>query len=254
MTITTELVTEALYRALDHSWPAAAVTEVSGWIVREGKGGGNRVSAASLADPGLPGGEVPDIALAEDRMSGLGQSPLFMIRTGEDPLDEALDRRGYRIVDPVVILTAPASRVAVGEPPGPDVSFCDAPMPIQARIWAEGGIGAARLAVMRRTTGPRVWILGRTAGRPAGAVFAAIHDGIVMAHALEVREGVRRRGLGASLMAAAAGWAVRNGARSLAVAVTRENTGARELYRTLGLVPGARYHYRRKAGERGERR
>ena len=36
-----------LFAAVDATWPAAEDTQVGGWTIRDGRGGGQRVSAAS---------------------------------------------------------------------------------------------------------------------------------------------------------------------------------------------------------------
>ena len=83
----------ALYNAIDGTWPAAAKTRVGPWTIRDGQGGGKRASAATC------GGAI-DIVAAEIAMQSLNQTPLFMIRHGEDTLDAILDARGYEIIDP----------------------------------------------------------------------------------------------------------------------------------------------------------
>ena len=84
-----------LYEVIDQTWPAARRWTENGWTLRDGQGGGKRVSAASIADPGA------EIAQAEDAMRAMGQKPLFMLRQGDDALDQALESREYRVVDPV---------------------------------------------------------------------------------------------------------------------------------------------------------
>ena len=237
---------EALYRTLESSWPAAASYTCKGWIIRDGRGGGKRVSAATVAIP--DGLRLPDIGAAEEEMGRLGQPPLFMVRQGEAGLDDALHDRGYEIVDPVTFYSGNPGELAIGEPDGPDAVFGDLPLAIQTRIWAEGGIGPSRLAVMKRVLGARAWILGRMDDRPAGTVFVAIHEGIAMVHALYVRPRFREKGLGRQLMAAAAGWSCRRSARFLTLAVTSANMTAGKLYRSLGMVPGGNYHYRMRPG------
>ena len=49
-------------------------------------------------------------------------------------------------------------------------------------------------------------------------------------------------------MATAARWAAEAGAERLALAVTRENAGARALYDALGMTEVASYHYRAASG------
>lgn len=237
---------EALFRVLESSWPAAAKYDRHGWIIREGRGGGKRVSAATAASPG--GRRLPDIRTAEEEMNRLGQRPLFMIRQGDAGLDRALHDRGYGIVDPVTFYSGNPGELAVGEPNGPDAVFGDLPLAVQKRIWADGGVGSSRLAVMMRVRGPRAWILGRKDDRPAGTVFVAIHDGIAMVHALYVRPRFRGKGMGRQLMSAAAGWSCRRSARFLILAVTRDNAAAAKLYRSLGMIRVGDYHYRMMPG------
>ena len=106
--------------------------------------------------------------------------------------------------DPVTVYAAPAAALA-SEPPPPVTTFeVWPPLAIQAEIWAAGGIGPARLAVMERAAGPKTTILGRCADRPAATAYVAVHGTVAMLHALEVADRFRRRGLGRHIMRAAA--------------------------------------------------
>lgn len=226
--------------ALDATWPAASQRVVGGWRVREGQGGGKRVSSATAEDPTAAGG----IAQAEAAHAALGQEPLFCLRDGQEDLDRALVARGYRIVDPVVLLAAPLVAMAA-EPPAHMTSFpLWPPLAITRDLWAEGGIGAARQAVMERVAVPKISILGRTGDRAAGAAFVALHDGIAVVHALHVDPAARRQGLARNLMRAAAAWALGQGGHTLALAVTKANAPALALYAALGMERVGQYHYR----------
>jgi GNAT superfamily N-acetyltransferase len=116
-------------------------------------------------------------------------------------------------------------------------------------MWAEGGIGPARIAVMRRAAFPKTAILVRDGQRPAATAFCAIHDDVAMVHALEVRANCRRRGMGRHAMQQAALWAQSNGANWIAAACTRANAGANALYASLGMACVGQYHYRIKTDE-----
>lgn len=231
-----------LFAALDATWPPVSTRQAGGWLVREGLGGGKRVSSASALDDGAAQG----IAAAEAAHHALGQPPLFCLREGQDGLDQALAARGYRVLDPVVLLAAPVALIAA-HPPAHLSSFpLWPPLAITRDIWAAGGTGTARQAVMDRVAAPKTAILGRAADRAAGAVFVAAEGDIAMVHALHVAEVARRQGLARNLMRAAAAWAHDQGARTLALAVTRANAPANALYAALGLVPVGHYHYRAK--------
>ncbi|WP_069299019.1 GNAT family N-acetyltransferase [Neptunicoccus sediminis] len=228
---------QQLFEAVDASWPAHKTRELGGWTLREGRGGGQRVSAAS--------GEG-DIAQAEAAMEAMGQDKLFMIRGDQSALDQDLAARGYSIKDPVDLLVGDAREIAQGYDPKRKAIFTGLPMAILTEIWAEGGIGRTRIDVMERACCAKTYILGRMEARPAAAAFVGCHNGVTMAHAVEVLTRVRRRGVAENLMRAAAGWGVENGATVFAVLATQSNTGAQSLYRKMGMETATQYHYRIK--------
>jgi len=235
------LLPDALLAVMEATWPAASVQQVGPWLIRDGQGGGKRVSAATA----LPGWHPDDIAQAEAAMAALNQPALFLIRGGEEALDTALAARGYHIVDPVVAYAAPVA--ALAQMPDHMATFPHwPPMAIAADLWAEGGIGPARLAVMQRAAEPKTVILGRAGDRASGAAFVAIHQGTAMLHALEVTPAQRRQGSAHNILRAAAVWAQENGAETLSLVVTTANAAARRLYASFGMQVVGNYHYRQK--------
>lgn len=230
----------ALYAVTEATWPPASRTPAGPWMLRNGAGGGKRVSATTAEGPW----REDDLPAAETAMGMLGQDSLFMIREGEGDLDRALAARGYQIVDPVNLWVCPVE--ALTDLPLPRVTAFAIwePLAIMRDIWAGGGIGPARIAVMERVAGPRTGIFGRVNDKPAGSAFCAIHDRIAMVHALEIDGASRRRGLGAWMMRKAAHWARANGADWMSVLCTRANDGANGLYASLGMQLVGQYHYR----------
>jgi GNAT superfamily N-acetyltransferase len=167
-----------------------------------------------------------------------------MLRPEDAALDVALAARGYTLVDPVLAYAAPVTAFAA---PPPMAGFAHwPPLQIAADLWAEGGIGPARLAVMHRARAPKTAILARARDRAVGVAFVALHQGIAMLHALEVARPHRRQGSAQNLVAAAAHWAADHGAATLALVVTEANLPARRLYQRLGMHPLAAYHYRQQ--------
>lgn len=232
----------ALSRLMEDTWPPAAVTRVGPWTIREGKGGGKRVSAASAAGAWDEG----DLPAAEAAMEAIGQPQLFIIGAGEDALDQALAARGYRVVDPVLAYSGATTDLGAG-PIAPLAAFAHwPPLAVARDLWAEGGIGPARLAVMDRVAGPKTAILGRSSDRAAGVAFVALAHGCAMLHALEVTPARRRAGVARDILRAAAAWAAAQGAGTLAVVVTEANGPARALYASLGMAVVGHYHYRQK--------
>lgn len=236
-------MTEArLFAAAEATWSPAQRVEQDGWILRRGDGGGKRVSAATSGQPGV----VPDIAAAERGMAAMGQPPLFMLRPGDSALDEELDKRGYHIIDPVIIMTATAADVAA-LPDDPLAAIeCTAPLAVMADIWAAGGISDARLNVMRRSGSARVFMLGRARDHAAGCAFAAIDGTIALIHALEVAKDFRRAGAARQMVEKASFWAVEQGATEIGALTVETNTASRALFRGMGFQDATRYHYRTK--------
>lgn len=237
----------ALHAALDTTWPTAARHDCGPFLLRQGAGGGKRVSAATLQGMSAT---AEDIARAEDGMRDMGQDALFMIRDtqaapADAALDTALDGRGYSIIDPTVFYSAPVGGVA--RVPRPMATFpVWPPLALQAALWEDAGIGAARQAVMTRVTGPKRAFMARHRNRAAGVAFGALdpETGIAMLHALEVVPDFRREGVARELVGAIAQWAADIGAAHFALAVTEANKEARALYLRLGMAETGRYHYR----------
>ncbi|WP_240611076.1 GNAT family N-acetyltransferase [Oceaniglobus ichthyenteri] len=235
---------DQLFAALAATWPAAAQTHAPPFLLRDGAGGGKRVSAASVIGPVGP----DDIANAEIAMARLGHPPLFSLRGNLGPVDALLADRGYRMVDPTVIRACPVGALSRFDLPRLAAFTLWEPLEIMREIWAEGGIGPERMAVMARVTGPKTALLGRSQARAAGAGFVALHGDIAMVHALEIRANARRQGAARHMMIAAAKWAQSHGARHMAIAVTQANGAANGLYTSLNMPVCATYHYRIKDG------
>lgn len=229
---------------IDATWPAARMVRCGPFTLRDGQGGGNRVSAATAG-----GGPASDaqIDAAEAAMRAMGQRPGFRLGDDESALDARLRARGYGIADPTNLWTCPIGRLTDIPLPRVSVFTIWEPLAMMAEIWAAGGIGPERLAIMARARGPKTGLLARYNDKPGGAGFVAIHDGTAMVHALEILPHQRRQGLGGWMMRGAAFWAAEHGARRMAVLCTRANAGANALYYGLGMDLAGGYHYRQIA-------
>ncbi len=230
----------ALDAVLEATWPPARRWREAGFTLRDGQGGGKRVSAATLAAD-LAGA---DVTRAEAAMRKAGGPVLFRVRDDQRDLDEVLAGRGYHRVDPTLIYTAAAETLLNPAQAPLDAVASETLLGIAQDIWALGGIGPARLNVMHRASFPRAFLLARLDDRAAGTGFLALHQGTAMVHALEVRPPVRRRGAARAMIHRAAKWAHSKGAAQIALAVTEGNTAANTLYQTLGMTVSGRYHYR----------
>ncbi len=230
-----------IFTVIDSTWPAATMRQAGGFCVREGQDGGSRVSCASLEQP-LTGADI-DAAIAAHR--AWGQVPRFMIRPGQEALDDALAARAYERYDPVVAYEGQIRDLSTAAAPLSAIAHWP-PLAIARDIWAEGDIGPARIAVMDRARGPKTALIGRVEDRAAGVAFVALQGPTAMLHALFVPPAFRRKGLAQAIMAHSIHWAATQGADRFALIVTEANIGARALYQRIGLHPTTRYHYRRE--------
>ena len=89
-----KITPQTLYDTIDATWPCANTLQVGPFTIRDGQGGGKRVSAAT-AEAQV---EAADLPIAEEAMARLDQPALFMIRSGETELDSLLDQHGYRVI------------------------------------------------------------------------------------------------------------------------------------------------------------
>jgi GNAT superfamily N-acetyltransferase len=231
-----------LEQALLATWPPHALHPAGPWQVAEGRGGGKRVSCAT------GDGGAEDVALAEKVQDALGQPRLFMLRQGQEMLDQTLAERGYDLVDPTCLYAVDPQILAASAPEWLTSFPHWPPLAVACDIWGRAGIGPDRMAVMARATGPKAVILGRAGDRPAGVGFVAIAGGIAMLHAVEVAHTHRRRGLGANILRAAGAWAVSQSAQQFSLAVTSANLPARALYDGMGMQCVGQYHYRLATG------
>lgn len=229
----------ALRAAMARGWPPVATAEAGGFVIQQGGGGGSRVSAA------LWQGSRMDIHAAAAAMRAAGQVPLFSVEQSDTALDAALAADGYTVEDETVFLIGPVDGIGA-EPPKPVSAFTLwPPLAIQRDLWAAGGIGPSRRAVMARAEGPKTTLLGRVQDRAAGVGYVAVAEGVGFVHALHILPAFRRLGLARNMMRAAARWAGAQGAERLALAVRRDNAAAISLYASMGMREAGGYHYRR---------
>jgi len=226
--------------ALAATWPPLACRALGPVMLRRGAGGGKRVSAATVDGPFT----LADLEAGELAMREMGQTPLYMIREGEDALDRALAGRGYRVVDPVLVLAGDAGVVASGGAPAMSSFVAWPALAIAVKIWAAGGIGAARVAVMERVAGVKTSILARQNDRAAGAAFVALWRDIAMLHALQVVPEQRRQGVAHNILRAAASWSLEQGAHVFSAVTTGGNLPAQAVFSSLGMKIVVKYHYR----------
>ena len=232
---------DTLYAVCEATWPPERAWQAHSATLRDGQGGGKRVCAATSDT-------IPDaagLAQLEQDMRAMDQTPLFMIRAQDAGLDQALADSGYQVIDPVHVYRAPIA--ALTNVPMPPVTCFTIwqPLAMMVEIWAQGGIGPGRIAVMERAA-VKTGILARWNEKPAGAAFAGLHGNTCMVHAVEVLGHQRRQGVAQWMMRKAAFWAQENGAEWMSVLCTKANQPANQLYQAMGFEAIGAYHYRIK--------
>lgn len=231
----------ALFEVAEATWPPERRFQEGPWTFRQSNGGGKRVTAASC-DHKV---SLADIHVAEAKMEAMGQQVLFTLDPDHE-YDSILAENGYEMSDPTQLYHCDIDILASRQVPSVTAFPIWPPLQLARDIWADGGIGPDRVAVMERAQCERTAILGRVNDRAGGVVYAGLHKGCVMIHALEILTGQRRFGLATSLMIAAAQWGAARGATSFALLVTKQNAGANALYTSLGMAAQDGYHYRVK--------
>ena len=227
-----------LYAATEATWPPARQWAVGPITLRDGQGGGQRVTAAT-ADGSVTEAEID---AAEAAMRAEGRAPLFQMR-GNTQLDAQLAARGYQIKDTTVLYALPIDRLT--DKPIPRVTAFNLwePLAIMQEIWATDGIGPERRAVMARAA-VKTSVLARWNEKPAGAAFVGCDGDVAMVHGLVVLPHQRRQGVAEWIMRRAAIWGQTQGAAHMAVLCVETNVGANALYQALGFEAVGRYHYR----------
>ena len=225
---------QIFYDVVEATWPPASAKRCGPWMIRDGQGGGKRVEATT-SEAAFSSADLEQCT-----------SDLFMVRMGEDDLDAALETRGFKVIDPTLGYAIDVAELTKEPVPHVSAFALWPPLAIQRDIWANGGIGPARIAVMERAETAKTSILARHKDQPAGSAFVAIHENVAMIHAIEVVPAMRRQGIGANILRCAAHWAQDQGADTLSLLVTRANAPANALYTSQKFKVVGHYHYRIK--------
>ena len=230
----------SIFETIDLTWPAEEFVELPKWKLRKSKNNGKRASAATA----IGKSSIPDIKFVENILAEWCQDKLFMIKAGENSLDEALEKRGYCIVDPTNIWSISSEALSIQQIPPVTAFSIFPPLAIQKEIWTANGIDASRIKIMDRVKTPKTTIFGRINAKPAASAFVAVANKIAMVHALIVDHKCQRQGMGTFVMQKVGAWAHQQGAESVAVLCTKQNQSANNFYKTLGMRVIGEYHYR----------
>lgn len=226
--------------------PAPRIAFEGGFVLRSFAGGTGRANAACPLDP-TPD---PDLPARIERIEGFYARAGLRARVRSTPLDPPgmialLEARGYRPHDESQVICGPLAGFARPDPecevlPGPEAAW------MEVLSTAEHQVPARRAEKLRMPDllgVPAGWVLLRVEGRPAACAFVTADGPLAGLFDLAVRPEFRRRGLGQRVMAAAAAWAVGQGATWAYAQVSCTNTASLRLNAGLGLLERYRYSY-----------
>ncbi|MGA4996246.1 GNAT family N-acetyltransferase [Nonomuraea bangladeshensis] len=226
-------------RLVHEAWPAYEQHEHDGWVLRYA--GGVTKRANSVLPLGRPADLVAAIAAAEAFYGDRDLRPAFSMGPGAMPgLDEELERRGYELVDPTLVMTAGSlapwrgERVRIEDQPWAD--WLDTWWAVDGR-YESGLAHAARVCA-----GVPAWYAAYEEHGETLAVGRAVPQGATLGvYCMATRPEARRRGLARTILRALAHHA---GTGSAYLVTTAPNEAAQALYRSEGFEVAARYHYR----------
>jgi GNAT superfamily N-acetyltransferase len=235
-----------------NAWPATEQMLYDGWVLRFAGGYTKRANSVTPLYPGTLdiGAKV---AACEAIYAARGLPPIFRLPTMTAPqVDETLARRGYRLLDPTLVLArplasdqadaadgAPPSGAALREAPPDDwlalySRLSDAPLTRQA-LHGE---------ILARIGTPRLMAAWHIDGRPVACALGVLEGDCFGLFDLVTAPDERRKGYAMALVRAMLDWACHRGARYAYLQVVRDNAPARALYERLGYRELYAYHYR----------
>lgn len=241
-------VTGGLVRRLEQAGlngvPAQRTLFDRGWVVRISDGGLKRVNSVTCLDPG----DTAEIAARIERTEVLYRRfslpcTFRLTPLAPPPLDEALDARGYRVIDETVVM-----RLELTPPlrPAKD-DFAAAPLPGWFEVLA-ADVPPARHQALQRTIDllalPSFYPLFRHEGTPASCARVTLEHDLAGVFEVETIPTARRAGLARQMMFEALAAAASRGAALAWLQVSGANNPAIALYRSLGFTEAYRYRYR----------
>jgi GNAT superfamily N-acetyltransferase len=233
-----------LEEAAMNAWPALETYLLDGWVLRFANGYTKRANSVNPTYPSESDDLDAKIAACEAIYGHRGLPTIFRLTSfGAPPsLDETLAGRGYRVLDPTLVMARDCS-----EPGAP---------PLRTHALEEWLAIYSRFAgVALDAHGNHAAMLAKIPGTPSFATLES--DGRPVAAGLLVPDAecaglfdivcdpaLLRQGNGRRLTQGLLTLAARSGAVSAYLQVTETNLPARHLYESLGFAPRYRYWYR----------
>jgi arginase family enzyme/GNAT superfamily N-acetyltransferase len=226
----------AIERRAFAAWPAGAVHEEAGWLLRYTPGVRRRRSNSAVPRPGA------SIDHLEAFYRVRGRPPMVQLGSAHAELDARLAERGYRIDAPTSVFTAATADIATGSA---SAELCSPEEWRAAFVELDEHADSPMVAerVVARIAAPGFVRVMRD-GRVAGMGLFAADAGWAGVFAMATRPDLRGQGIARAVLATGARWALDQGASRLYLQVEEDNAAARALYARAGFVHSHGYHYR----------
>jgi N-acetylglutamate synthase len=243
---------QQLETRLINAWPSFETQIAGGWILRFAKGYSKRANSAS---PLVPGATLDDAQIDQILTQFAAQRlrPIFRLTTLQAPdVDARLAARGFIETEASYGMIVQLSE-APGLEPQVEIEPTVIIAPTATARWTKevaasyGGDKANHFVlaeIIARIRQPAAYATLSLDGRPSAWGLAVAERGFVGLFDIVVAPDLRGLGLGRQVVCALMAWARKHGAERAYLQVRETNTGARDLYRTLGFTDAYRYTHR----------
>jgi GNAT superfamily N-acetyltransferase len=250
-----KLVVQVLDQLAAHAIVPAVSRPVDGWLVRATPDAPFRRANSVLPNGPLTDTSFDDAMREVEEFYDSRELPVrFQISEAAQPpdLDRRLERRGYEIEVPVVVMSAGAT-IVLGRTAGQGRLADERGRRAWERANAalHGDVQSARERVLAYGRAMHALKLPAVAavapaepGEATSIGFAVAEQGWTGIFGMGTRPGHRRRGAATAVLHTLAEWAVEQDAPRLYLQVEEANAAARELYVRAGFVDAYGYHYR----------
>ena len=228
------------------AWPALEQWDDDGWLLRFAEGYTKRANSVTPLQP-CSDAMADRVAQCEALYRQRGLPPIFRLVAPLVPaeLDAHLERRGYALVDPTLVLSAPLHALSLPAPSFPLHSMDDIDAWLRAHKAVSGtALQATHGRILAAIEGRLLLATMQEEGEPVACALAVVENGLVGLFDLAVAPAWRRQGLARALMIGLLHGAHDVGAQRAYLQVVEGNGPARELYQALGMRELYRYWYR----------
>jgi N-acetylglutamate synthase len=230
-----------------NAWPALQQVLYDGWVLRFANGYTKRANSINpLYDS--RGAVAEKIAFCERRYAKRGLPAIFRLTSCLAPpeLDESLERRGYQMLDPSLVLTIDLRDRPLLEPALElRAEAVDMWMELFEQLADHRFSGRdTHHAMLEAIPAERLLVAGVADDEIVGCGIGVLEDQYFGLFDIAVARGRRNRGYGTQLISGMLRWARQRGANYSYPQVMGANAPARHVYGKLGFEEAYQYWYR----------